>query len=401
MFKGLKMSMTFEKLIKFDLVKVLEDDCFKKENKDRVFDFFGVVNEIQSADRFICECPSYPGSTEKIIRSEMVSVIGATLSIEGIRLEAEEIEKSFEKAKNQKELNRPEQEAENSRKVYQFIEELTANQNGTFVYSEGIIKQIHKYFTDGMNYLGNVPGQYRGEHSTTFGEPRRTGLCRNNAEICKAMTKLVEWLNRDVKGVFCDNPIVKAIAAHYYLGEIHPFGDGNGRTARALEALVLYVNGINHYCFWSLANFWAMNKGLYIKHLGDIYNTTNLWEFMIWGVKGYLHEILRVKGLVLKKVKQLMYMDYIKYLFDNRASQEIKVNKRIVHILRLLVHREPMPLSQFRSLPELDFLYSKMKPVTRNRDLDTMKNLKLICIDGKDKILAPNFQILENLRYRV
>lgn len=28
------------------------------------------------------------------------------------------------------------------------------------------------------------------------------------------------------------------MAAHYHIGAMHPFGDGNGRTARALEAFM-------------------------------------------------------------------------------------------------------------------------------------------------------------------
>jgi Fic family protein len=397
------MGITFEKLIKFDLVKGLEEDFFKKGNKKRVFDFLAIINEIQTADRFIRDCPSYPGSTEKIIRSEMVSVIGATLSIEGTRLEAKEIEESFEKAKHQDELVRPEQEAENSRKVYQFIAELEKNQKDTFVYREEIIKQIHKYFTDGLHYLGNVPGKYRGEFPTTFGEPRRKGLCRNNAEINEAMVKFVEWLNRDEKNILCGNPIVKAIMAHYYLTEIHPFGDGNGRTARALEALVLYMNGINHYCFWSLANFWAMNRGMYIRYLGEIRDTANPWDFLIWGITGYLQEVLRVKGLVLKKVKQLMFMDYIKWLWNNKMDQEIKINERIVTILGLLVRYGPMPLNKFQSLPELAILYSNKSSATRHRDLHKMQKNKLVRIteEENDKIITPNFQIFEHIRYEV
>lgn len=376
---------------------------FKNSNKEQVFAFLATVNEIQTADQFIRDCPSYPGSTEKIIRSEMVSVIGATLSIEGTRLGAEEIVETFEKANHRNKLVRPEQEAENSRRVYKFIEELVRNQSGKFVYSEAMVKQIHQSFTEGLHYLGNAPGQYRGEYVTTFGEPRRKGLCRNNAEINEAMTKFVEWLNRDEKNILSANYIVKAIMAHYYLTEIHPFGDGNGRTARALEALILYANGINHYCFWSLANFWAMNRDMYIANLGQIRDTSNPWEFLIWGINGYLQEILRIKGLVLKKVKQLMYMDYVRWLWNNRKGENIKISERIVSLLGFLVRHEQIPLNKFYSRSEVSILYHGKSSTTRFRDLRKMQQTNLIRIveEEGNKIVKPNFQILENLRYGI
>ena len=42
------------------------------------------------------------------------------------------------------------------------------------------------------------------------------------------------------------DPAVRAIAAHFYVISIHPFGDGNGRTSRAVESFLL-VGAVHHY----------------------------------------------------------------------------------------------------------------------------------------------------------
>jgi Fic family protein len=399
------MELTFERLIKFDLIESVEKRFFMSDNTVPL-EFIYLVQEINSVDRFIKDSPSFPDSTDKILRNELISAIGATLAIEGTMVDKNEIEESFLKASRSEKLQRKEQEAENSRKVYKFILELvqdTRKNNEEFIYEERIIKQIHKYFTENIDYMSNVPGDYRGDFATTFGDPRRKGICKTRSEIELAMSKLVEWLNKSGKGLLSNNIIVKAIMTHYYLTEIHPFGDGNGRTARALEALILYVYGINNYCFWSLANFWSSNTNEYLAYLGEIYNTSDPWEFLIWGMKGYLDEIQRIKGLVLRKVKRLMFTDYTKYLLASKKKQKIKINQRIVDLLSLLARKGRITFDSFLSLPEVNALLSNISPTTRHRDLKKMRELRLINLVEEDNTLyiETNFHILESVVYNV
>ena len=114
--------LTYEKLLKFDL---LSENSFLNKNSDftKLDQYIRLSREIESVDRFIQDSPSYPGSTREISRSELKSVVGSTLSIEGIFLSSNEIEGSFEKAEQSQALLRKELEAENSRKVYSFIVE--------------------------------------------------------------------------------------------------------------------------------------------------------------------------------------------------------------------------------------------------------------------------------------
>ncbi|MHC4103480.1 MAG: Fic family protein [Planctomycetota bacterium] len=402
------MALNLEKLMKYDLVDVVEAEI-KDPDSDKPFqlfiDFLGTYQQIRTEDQFIRESPAYPGSTDKILRGELISSVGATLAIEGTKLTEEEIEESFQKADVNKELEKKEQEAQNSRNAYYYIINLVEKHKGRFVYKEEHIKHIHKCITDKIDYVGNVPGQYR-DINPIFGEPPKKSLCKTKAEVETAISKLLGWLNEEKeRGLIIDNHIVKAIMAHYYLTEIHPFGDGNGRTARAVEALVLYVNKINTYCFWSLANFWSANRSEYIVHLGNIRATCDPWELLMWGMEGYLKEVQRIKGLVLKKAKQLMLMDYVQWLLRNKKYRKPKerINQRIVGILALLIQRGKTPLDKFLSSPELTTLYHKRTAPTRYRDFEKMVNLELIDISkkGEDKTIEPNYQRLEYLQYKV
>ena len=323
------MALNLTKLTKYDLIEDIETKLKGPNNEKQLklfFEFFDTYQQIITNDKFIRDCPAYPGSTDKILRSELVSSIGATLAIEGTKLTEEEIEKSLQKADLNKELERKEQEAQNSRNAYDHIIDLVKNSGGKFIYSEEHIKHIHKHITEHIDYVGNVPGQYR-DINPIFGEPPKRSFCKTKTDVEVAISKLISWLNKEKNGHLGSNTIVRAIMAHYYLTEIHPFGDGNGRTARALEALVLFVNGINTYCFWSLANFWSVNRNEYLVYLDNVRATCDPWDFLMWGIKGYLKEIERIKGLVLKKAKQLMLMDYVRWLLATKKQQKREKNE--------------------------------------------------------------------------
>jgi len=73
------MELTCERLIKFDLIESKE----KTLDHGILYKFFSISSEIQNIDNFIREMPSFPGSTDKIIRDELISVIGGTLSVNG------------------------------------------------------------------------------------------------------------------------------------------------------------------------------------------------------------------------------------------------------------------------------------------------------------------------------
>ena len=62
------------------------------------------------------------------------------------------------------------------------------------------------------------------------------------------MPALEEWLADEVWkpefGAPFAIPLLRAIVAHLYIAWIHPFGDGNGRTARLVEADLLARFGV-------------------------------------------------------------------------------------------------------------------------------------------------------------
>jgi len=123
----------------------------------------------------------------------------------------------------------------------------------------------------------------------------------------------------------------------------------------------------------------------------------------MWGMKGFLEEIKRIKRLVLKKVKQLMLMDYTKFLLANKKHEEIKINQRIVDVMNLLINKGPAPFVKFQSSPEMVAIYRNISPPTKYRDLKKMEGLRLVKLSNRDNkaYIEANFSILDYLTYNV
>lgn len=89
-------------------------------------------------------------------------------------------------------------------------------------------------------------------------------------DVGKLMAALSAWINQNAE-VPC--PVVSAIA-HYQLATIHPYYDGNGRTARLLTTLILHLGGYDLKGLYSLEEYYARNLGAYYEALsiGDSHN---------------------------------------------------------------------------------------------------------------------------------
>ena len=79
------------------------------------------------------------------------------------------------------------------------------------------------------------------------------------------MGELVSWIQANEKEL----PVaVVAGVAHYQLVTIHPFYDGNGRTARALATWILYRGGYDLGRFYALEEIYAADLQGYYDALG-------------------------------------------------------------------------------------------------------------------------------------
>lgn len=82
------------------------------------------------------------------------------------------------------------------------------------------------------------------------------------SEIPSLLDELVEYVNTTD-----DHPLIIAAVVHYQLVTIHPFEDGNGRTARLMSGYILDMNGYGFGGIGSLEEYFAYDPDEYYRSL--------------------------------------------------------------------------------------------------------------------------------------
>lgn len=134
-----------------------------------------------------------------------------------------------------------------------------------FKFSVDAILAIH--FMISQSDLDANPGNFRrgwvGVRNTRTNEVLHEGVSRDRLE--ELMGELVDFLNAPPPA----HLIIKAALAHLNLTLLHPFSDGNGRTARCLQTAVLANEGIAAQTYSSIEEYIGHNQQEYYNVLAD------------------------------------------------------------------------------------------------------------------------------------
>jgi Fic family protein len=122
-------------------------------------------------------------------------------------------------------------EATNHAKAYEYIRDLHLHNIGDI--TERIILDIHAIILRNIDTMN--AGVYRNIPVRIAGS---TVALPNPLKVPELMREFIVWLQK-----FDGDPVETAIEAHFKLVSIHPFTDGNGRTARLLMNLILMSTG--------------------------------------------------------------------------------------------------------------------------------------------------------------
>lgn len=83
-------------------------------------------------------------------------------------------------------------------------------------------------------------------------------------DVSSLMADLMGWLKRTADETPCP---IRAAIAHYQFATIHPYYDGNGRTARLLTSLILHLGGYGLKGIYSLEEYYARDLQAYYSAL--------------------------------------------------------------------------------------------------------------------------------------
>ncbi|MBU2213212.1 MAG: Fic family protein [Patescibacteria group bacterium] len=124
-------------------------------------------------------------------------------------------------------------EAKDHQEALDFLYELVSGNRCTI--SEHLIRQLHQLIVQETEK--EFAGKYR-DGAVMIGGATHTPP--DAVDVPRQMKKLIEWLKTNEKKL---HPVVLSAILHHKLVAIHPFFDGNGRTARLVMNVTLMRNG--------------------------------------------------------------------------------------------------------------------------------------------------------------
>ena len=200
---------------------------------------------------------------ELIYKAKMKKTHFST-SIEGNLLSYDQVEQVINKKGNDTKIN-AEKEVLNYWDALTFLEQ---SQEQRRIISIDFIKELHGYIVKKRS--GYKKSAFRGEMppGVLFAVyDNRTRMPEYIPpewhDIEPLVNDLVNWYQEETK-----LPVpIQAAVIHYQFATIHPFEDGNGRTARALATYVLMENGYDFNGFNSMEEYYAMDLNGYYENL--------------------------------------------------------------------------------------------------------------------------------------
>ena len=170
------------------------------------------------------------------------------------------------------------------------------------------------------------------------------------------------------------------MALHYHLAAMHTFLDGNGRTARAMEALVLRRAGLTDRAFVAMSNYYYDEKPAYLRILSEVrQGGHDLTPFLIFALKGVRIQCERLTAEIRKHMQRALFRDTMYSLFNRLETKRKRViGERQIEILKILLDEERLRIFDLfvRTKPLYTFIKNESGALVR--DLTQLENLKAI-----------------------
>jgi Fic family protein len=279
------------------------------------------IGQIEAAREVIMDAPLLPLWEKQFREDAIVRTAHHGTHVEGNKLgltEAKDVLLGREVIGRPRDI----QEIINYRKVLQLIEEEAEKKIEKI--TEELVKKIHRVVVDKI-LLQEQIGQYRAKEVVIRNSETGEITFRPPAaiEIPFLMREFIYWLNRISNDD--THPVLKAGIAHHELVRIHPFIDGNGRVARVMATLIMFLDKYDIRQFFSLEEYYDKDAVSYYENLKKA-SEGNLTTWLEYFVLGVAIEFNRIKNKVLKLSKD-------KYLKEKLGGRQVFLNERQVKIV--------------------------------------------------------------------
>lgn len=339
------------------------------------------VGMIEAAREVIDQSPLVPAWEKKFRDEARNKIVHHGTHLEGNNLNLSEVEQvMLEPNTNDSALaarERDVQEVINYRRVMDYIDQIAANSKAAddaslVGLSQEMTKEIHRLTADRV-LPAQEAGQYRSVkvviRNTTTGEI--TFRPPPPIEVPYLMDDMFEWLNSP--GGNSVHPLLRAGILHYELARIHPFTDCNGRAARAMALLLLFLERYEVKRFFALEEYYDRNPSDYYEALKSVeLNEGDMTKWLEYFILGIAIEFSRVKTLVQKLSLDLK-------LKTTMGGKQIALNERQIRLVEYMEKMGVLTMTEGREL------LPDVSDDTVLRDLRDLTDKGLVVKKGKTK----------------
>jgi Fic family protein len=343
-----------------------------------------LLGEVRSKIEHIKGVPLRPATAQELHIIYLAKGIHATTAIEGNTLSVEQVEEQLKGT-----LKLPpsreylQRETANIAKACGVVLNELVNKTRERRFTADTILEYNRLVLDGLD-LGEevVPGAYR-KHSV--------GVFRYRAppasECPELIERLCDWLNGhdfDNEALGFSSCVVKAVVAHLYMAWIHPFGDGNGRTARLLEFHVLVAAGCPSPTAHLLSNHYNLTRGEYYRQLDRASQSGgDIGPFLLYAVQGLVDQLREQIGRIREQQWDEIWRNYVHEVLSGETPAVARQRQLVLDLSARRksqwVGREEIPAISGR----LATAYGGRTDKTLSRDLNALEEKKLVRVDGK------------------
>ena len=154
---------------------------------------------------------------------------------------------------------------------------------------------------------------------------------------------LLEWFNSPEAEEI--DPVIVAGVTHYEIARIHPFIDGNGRTAMTMATLTLYKRGFDLKRFFALDDYYDHDRGSYYAALGRVDQTTlDLTGWLEYFTGGVAVSIKEVRDRVLGLSKDVKFL---------KERGQIALTERQMRIIEWMMEKGKITNRDVREIFEI------------------------------------------------
>lgn len=347
----------------------------------------------------ILETPIIPKYRTELLKVSLIKGAQATTAIEGNTLSVEDIIKLREgseslppsKAYLQKEVD-------NVIDAMNFIMKKLVDKNEIDIISLALISHFHKSLGRGIGEAFNAtPGEYRSSNVivSSYRPPGSGKVIRLVENLCKWLKVEFGFPNNNEIG----DAIIQAVVTHLYIAWIHPFSDGNGRTARLVEFYILMRAGVPNIASHVLSNHYNETRTMYSRQIEIATKNKDITGFLYYALEGYRDGLAEVLGTVQKSQLHVFWRSFIFDTFNEfnkDAAGTLNATMRRRRELILLWNFDDAVETKVigKTNPDIISLYSRVSNKTLQRDIEWLSGQELLRKEGKGYIL--NMEILRD-----